>query len=130
MIKVIYPKHYKELTIAQLKKECMKVFDKKFNNKKVKNKATGATIILRKSGAKHALFARTGQFEKIVCVTMIDEIIKQAKKYEIKKSNKIGDLFMLELHSNVKIDKVIYGVTVFIRGTNKGRFYYDHALIK
>lgn len=110
----------------------MKVFDKKFNNKKVKNKATGATIILRKSGAKHALFARTGQFEKIVCVTVIDEIIKEAVFLEQIKSTKKEYLFFIKYGNKVKINKKSLTVVVFVgvRAGKEMQLYYDHALIK
>lgn len=108
----------------------MKVFDKKFNNKKVKNKATGVTINLRKKGAKHALFARTGQFEKIVCVTLIDEIIKQAVLEGIETGKSEGIIGVLRFKTKIKIDLNLFIVIIVVRVTKEGKMYYDHILFK
>ncbi|MCZ2393259.1 MAG: hypothetical protein LC105_05345 [Chitinophagales bacterium] len=128
-IVISYPTHYKQLSISDLKKQCLKDFNKKLANKKVINKVTGAKIHLSQDGAKHALYARPGGFEKIICTTAIDKIIIEAREYEFKKTEKKGDLFMMELYAKVKIDNKKFSVTVFVRGTNQGKLYYDHALI-
>lgn len=130
VIKLTYPKKYKKLNALELKKEVLKTFDEKLKGKTVINKDSGAKIILSKKGAKHALFARRAGFKKIICVISIDKIIREAKLETIKKSVKEGDLFMMHLISTVNIDNELSQVVVYVRGTNRGKLYYDHVLIK
>lgn len=130
-IKILYPAKYRDMKIGELKKECMRVFEKKLSNKKVKNKNTGATILLTKNGAKHALFARTGGFEKIIAVTIIDSIIREAVFDKQMKSTKKQYLFFMKYNCKVVVDKKEFTVSVFV-GVKPGKnleFYYDHVLI-
>lgn len=129
-INIKYPTKYRTLAIGELKKVVIADFNKRLDLKRVKNKATGTIIILNKSGAKHALFARTSGFEKIIVLTAIDKIIEQSEYVDVKKTTKSKDLFMMVLKQKAEIDGEKFEVTVFVRGTNRGEFYYDHALIK
>lgn len=130
MVKIRYPKYYKELSLSDLKKECVKKFDDKLNGKKIINGPSGAEITLSKKGVKHALFARHSSFQKTICTLKIDQIIRHGKMYCIEKGKGKGILFIIKFLTKIQIDNEILYVVSFVRGTNQGKMYYDHALLE
>jgi hypothetical protein len=130
MVPITYPKHYRNLPIADLKKECFKVFTERFAGKKVVNKATGAQINLKSRGAKHALYARTGGFEKVVCILKIDKILAEAKLAGTEKGKTEGVICALKFKTAVLIDDRKFTVIAVVKVTKEGRMYYDHILLQ
>jgi len=130
MVKIKYPKYYKDLSINDLKNKCLEIFDTKLKGKKVINSNSGAIIKLSKKGAKHALFARGAGFNKVLCVSKIDQILRHGKMYSIERSKSKGVLFVIKFLTEVSVDSENMYVITFIRSTNSGEMYYDHAVIE
>ncbi|MCO5258694.1 MAG: hypothetical protein M9916_00945 [Crocinitomicaceae bacterium] len=123
------------MKIGELKRVCLAEFAKKLNRNgeaSFKNKDTGLDIIIKRTGAKHAIYARPSGFEKIIALVSIDKIIKTAVFDSVEDSKKPDFKFFIRLKCPIEIDSKKASIVVVVgvqKEKGKLNYYYDHVYL-
>ena len=121
----------KGLKLGVLKKHCTSFFKRNINGKSAINKHKGITVLFNMRGLKHVLHARNSGYTKLKAVYILPELIENAVYCNFKNpgENDSPDIIgFLNFKSKAKIEGKIQIFRIVIRITNRGKFFYDHAV--
>ena len=117
--------------ISLLKQEMKSFYNAQLKGKTVKNKQKGISILFSSVGRNHILYARAVGFEKLIAITKLAEMVREAEYCNFKEADENDSrdiLGYMNFKVSVCINDEICHFRIVVRLTKNGKFFYDHSV--
>ncbi|MDR0814146.1 MAG: hypothetical protein LBN37_00175 [Bacteroidales bacterium] len=131
-IKIVQPKVTTKTEIANLRVSVKQFYNDHLKGKTVVNQDKGISVIFSRGGRDHVLYGRGIGFEKLIAITKLDDMVRNAKFCNFKNPDDDDDVKKIVGYMNFKVPVDINGqichFRIVVRITMEGKFFYDHSV--
>ena len=119
----------KDNQFAEFKKYIIDKYSAAYEGKAFINNPTRFKIYINRTGLEHGM-NRMGSLAKTKVITIIDKVLEECILIDVEVNRHLPTYKVYKFKDVVSIDGDLWNISIVVKESKNGKFFYDHALTK